>query len=79
MLARVRRLAPEEAVEAPAVVAEQLADTGTRAVLEELVAYYLSPYWPDRSVERFVAVCAETIAERDRLRAALVANGATGT
>ena len=30
----------------------------TGAVLEELVAYYLSPYWPDRSIERFVAVCS---------------------
>jgi hypothetical protein len=79
MLARVRRLAPAEAGEAPAVIAAQLADGGTRAVLEELVAYYLSPYWPDRSIERFVTVCTETIEDRDRLRAALVAEGATGT
>lgn len=79
MLARVRRMAPAEAGEAPALLAAELADTGTRAVLEELVAYYLSPYWPDRSTERFVEVCTETIAERDTLRAALVANGATGT
>ena len=48
-------------------------------MLEELVAYYLSPYWPDRSIERFVAVSGELIGERDRLRAALVAAGATGT
>ena len=57
----------------------QLAAEGGRTVLEELVAYYLSPYWPDRSIERFVAICGEFVAERDRLRAALVAAGATGT
>ncbi|GAA2753264.1 CDP-glycerol glycerophosphotransferase family protein [Amnibacterium kyonggiense] len=79
MLARVRRLVPDEAADAPAVLAAELADEGGRAVLEELVAYYLSPYWPDRSAERFVAVCGELVAERDRLRAALVAAGATGT
>ncbi|MGT2426993.1 CDP-glycerol glycerophosphotransferase family protein [Amnibacterium kyonggiense] len=79
MLARVRRLAPEEAADAPAVLAAGLADEGGRAVLEELVAYYLSPYWPDRSTDRFVTVCRELVAERDRLRAALVAGGATGT
>jgi hypothetical protein len=79
MLARVRRLPPEEAGRAPAVIAAELADEGRRVVLEELVAYYLSPYWPDRSTERFVAVCGEYIAERDRLRAALVEAGATGT
>jgi len=79
MLARVRRLAPAEAAAAPAVVAAELADAGGRAVLEELVAYYLSPYWPDRSTERFVAVCREYVEERDRLRAALVRAGATGT
>lgn len=79
MLARVRRLAPAEAGEGPTVVAEELADDGGRAVLEELVAYYLSPYWPDRSIERFVAVSTELIGERDRLRSALVAKGATGT
>ncbi|MGN6444907.1 CDP-glycerol glycerophosphotransferase family protein [Amnibacterium sp.] len=79
MLARVRRLPPAEARSAAAVLAEELADTGGRAVLEELVAYYLSPYWPDRAMERFVTVCGELIGERDRLRAALVAGGATGT
>lgn len=79
MLARVRRLLPEAAEEAPALLAAELADTGGRAVLEELVGYYLSPYWPDRSIERFVAACGECIVERDRLRAALVAAGATGT
>lgn len=79
MLARVRRLAPEEAGEAPAVVAAELAAEGGRALLEELVAYYLSPYWPDRSIGRFVDVCSEFVAERDRLRASLVAAGATGT
>jgi hypothetical protein len=79
MLARVRRLEPAEAGRAPAVIAAELADEGGRAVLEELVAYYLSPYWPDRSIERFVSVSTELIGERDRLRAALVAAGATGT
>jgi hypothetical protein len=79
MLARVRRLAPEESGQAPAVLAAELAHAGGRAVLEELVAYYLSPYWPDRSIERFVDVSTELIGERDRLRAALVAAGATGT
>jgi hypothetical protein len=79
MLARVRRMAPQEAAEAPALLAEELRAEGGRAMLEELVAYYLSPYWPDRSIERFVAVCGEFVAERDRLRAALVAGGATGT
>ncbi|MBW4041625.1 MAG: glycosyl transferase [Acidobacteria bacterium] len=79
MLARVRRLAPAEAGRAPAVLAAELADEGGRGVLEELVAYYLSPYWPDRSIERFVQVSTELVGERDRLRAALVAAGATGT
>jgi hypothetical protein len=79
MLARVQRLPPDEAADAPAVVAARLADEGGRAVLEELVAYYLSPYWPDRSAERFVAVCREYVEERDRLRTALVQAGATGT
>ena len=79
MLARVRRLEPTEAARAPGVLAAELADEGGRAVLEEMVAYYLSPYWPDRSIERFVSVSTELIGERDRLRAALVAAGATGT
>jgi hypothetical protein len=79
MLSRVRRLPPDQAPEAATIVAAELADEGRRAVLEELVSYYLSPYWPDRSTERFVAVCGEYIAERDRLRAALVEAGATGT
>jgi hypothetical protein len=79
MLARVRRLPPEGAGEAPALLAAELADPDGRAVLEELVAYYLSPYWPDRVIDRFVAVCGELIADRDRRRAALVASGATGT
>jgi hypothetical protein len=79
MLARVRRLTPAEAADAPAVIAEELSHEGGRAVLEELVAYYLSPYWPDRATERFVAVCGEFVAERDRLRAALLEAGATGT
>jgi hypothetical protein len=79
MLARVPRLPPEAAGEAPARIAAELADPSGRAVLEELVAYYLSPYWPDRSIERFTAVAGELVAERDRLRAALVAAGATGT
>jgi len=46
---------------------------------EELVAYYLSPYWPEGVLERFVAVCGELIAERNELRGRLVAAGATGT
>jgi hypothetical protein len=79
MLARVPRLHPEEAADAPARIAAELADPSGRTVLEELVAYYLSPYWPDRVVDRFVSVCGELVGERDRLRAALVAGGATGT
>ena len=79
MLARVRRLLPDEAGNMPAIVAAELADTSRRAVLEELVAYYLSPYWPDRSIERFVTVVGDLVAERDRLRAALLEAGATGT
>ena len=79
MLARVRRLTPQEAGAAPGIVTAELADDARRAVLQELVAYYLSPYWPDRSIDRFVAVCSELVTERDRLRAALVEAGATGT
>ena len=79
MLARVRRLTPEEAGRAPAIIAAELADGTGRAVLEELVTYYLSPYWPERSLERFVSVCGDLVAERDLLRASLVDAGATGT
>jgi hypothetical protein len=78
MLGVVPRLAVADAAALTDVVAAALVDAEGRAVRSELVAYYLSEYWPDRSQERFVQVVGDVVAERDRLRAALVAGGATG-
>lgn len=79
MLGVVPRLVVGDAAETPTVVADAIADVGGRAARSALVAYYLSEYWPDRSQERFVHVVGEVLAERDRLRDALVEAGATGT
>lgn len=78
MLGAVTRLS---AAAAPTIVdllrAELDADAGLEA-RRDLVAYYLSPYWPDRVTERFVSVCTDLAAQRDELRTRLVAEGATG-
>ena len=78
MLSAVPRLAAGEVARAADVLTAEAADPGAPARREELVAYYLSPYWPDRVLDRFVAVCDELIAERDVLRSRLVEAGATG-
>ncbi len=78
LLAVVPRLGAAEAGSVSAVIDDALADEGGRAAREALVAYYLSPYWPAGSIRRFVEVVGEVLAERDRLRAALLAGGATG-
>jgi hypothetical protein len=78
LLAAVPRLDPAHAAEVVKVIAGAVDDEAGRDARRELVAYYLSPYWPDRVQERFVAVVGDLAAERDRLRAALVEGGATG-
>jgi hypothetical protein len=78
MLTRVPRLAAEHADRIAEVIAEELADDPGREVRRELVAHYLSPYWPDGVTQRFIEVCGEVIALRDSLRPRLVAEGATG-
>jgi hypothetical protein len=79
MLRVVPRLPVAEIAQFPALMQEQLDVDPSRQQREELVAYYLSPYWPDGVLERFVTVCGELIAERNELRGRLVAAGATGT
>jgi CDP-glycerol glycerophosphotransferase (TagB/SpsB family) len=79
MLRVVPRLAVADIPGLAALVHRELDEDPTRRQREELVAYYLSPYWPDGVLERFVAVCGELIAERNELRGRLVAAGATGT
>lgn len=78
MLATVPRLGPEEAAGLPGVLAAAFVDTEGEAARAALVEYYLSPYWPDGAMPRFVAVIGELLAERDRLRTALLEGGATG-
>jgi hypothetical protein len=78
MLGAVPRLVPEEAERAADLLAAEMRDEEGRGRRQQLVAYYLSPYWPEGVTERFVSVCDEVIAERDALRAPLVAAGATG-
>lgn len=78
MLAVVPRLTAAEAGTVASIVDAALEDEAGRTARESLVSYYLSPYWPDGAMSRFVAVAGETIAERDRLRAELIAEGATG-
>jgi hypothetical protein len=78
MLSVVPRLAGSDAEHAADLVAAELADEHGGARRQALVAHYLSPYWPDGVMDRFVAVCGEVIAERDVLRGRLVEFGATG-
>ena len=78
MLGAVPRLGVGEAATAPSVLAAALTDEGARADRAALVEYYLSPYWPERAEHRFVEVAGQLLAERQRLRAELVAGGATG-
>jgi hypothetical protein len=78
MLSAVPRLPAEDAGGAAELLAREMRDEEGRGRRQQLVAYYLSPYWPDGVMERFVAVCDEVITERDALRAALVDAGATG-
>lgn len=78
MLSTVPRLAAEDAERAADLIAAETDDEEGRGHRQQLVGYYLSPYWPDGVMDRFVAVCGEVIAERDALREALVEAGATG-
>ncbi|MGN6743679.1 MAG: CDP-glycerol glycerophosphotransferase family protein, partial [Amnibacterium sp.] len=78
MLSAVPRLPVADAGRAADVVAAESADGDGRDRRRQLVGYYLSPYWPDGVMDRFVAVCGEVIAERDVLRRRLVEAGATG-
>jgi hypothetical protein len=78
MLTVVPRLDADDVEGAPHLLAAELADDSGRSRRQELVAYYLSPYWPDRVQERFVQACGEIIRLRDEQRARLVAEGATG-
>ena len=78
LLRLVPRISVEQAARAADLVARELEDDPTLDQRRELVAYYLSPYWPDGVLDRFVAVCGDLIAERDELRGRLVAAGATG-
>jgi CDP-glycerol glycerophosphotransferase (TagB/SpsB family) len=79
MLRVVPRLAVPDIPRLPALAHEALDHDPSRQQREALVAYYLSPYWPDGVLERFVAVCGDLVAERNELRGRLVAAGATGT
>lgn len=78
MLSVVPRMTVAGAVTAATMVADAIADEGGAARRSTLVAHYLSEYWPDGSMDRFVQVVGDIVAERDRLRAALLADGATG-
>lgn len=78
MLSAVPRLSAADANRAPAVLAAELEDDSGRARREQLVAYYLSPYWPDRVQERFIEACGDAIRLRDEQRARLLSGGATG-
>jgi hypothetical protein len=78
LLSAVPRLAADEASTVPAVIAAAVADEPAKDARRELVAYYLSPYWPDRAEQRFVDVVGDLADERDRLRAELLEQGATG-
>lgn len=71
MLARVPRLGPARASDLPRLLAHELEHDPGRSVRQELVAYYLSEYWPDRVMDRFVEACGVLMAERDALRASL--------
>jgi hypothetical protein len=78
MLSAVPRLAVDQAERAAELVASEMRDEEGRGRRQQLVAYYLSPYWPDGLTERFIAVCDEVIEERDAVRSRLVELGATG-
>ncbi len=78
LLATVPRLAPDGAPALAGVLADAMADDEGEAARAGLVEYYLSPYWPDGAMPRFVAVIGDLLTERDRLRAALLERGATG-
>jgi hypothetical protein len=79
LLTAVPRLTAADAETAPGLLAAELADDSAREKRRELVAYYLSPYWPDGVQERFVQVVGEVIRTRDEQRSRLLAQGATGT
>ena len=78
MLGIVPRLAAADAAGLPGVIRATGADAGGRAARAELVAHYLSDHWPGHSIDRFVEVVGQVVEERDRLRAALLEEGATG-
>lgn len=78
MLTVVPRLTASGAGRAADLLWYELTEDPGRAARADLMLHYLSPYWPDGVVGRFVAVCADVMAERDRLRAELLASGATG-
>lgn len=78
MLGAVPRLTAAGSDAAADLIDAEMADEEGRGRRQELVAYYLSPYWPERVMDRFVEVCGEVIAERDALRGLLVEQGATG-
>jgi hypothetical protein len=78
MLASVPRLLADRADAASGLIAEELEDASGRERRQQLVSYYLSPYWPDGVSDRFVEVCGAVIEERDLLRNRLVERGATG-
>ena len=78
LLTAVPRLTAAGAATAPDLVAAELADDSARERRRELLAYYLSPYWPDRVQERFVEVCGDVIRMRDEQRSRLLEQGATG-
>lgn len=78
MLGVVPRLSVTDTPRTAAVVSAAIADGDGREVRQGLVAHYLSEYWPDRSIDRFVEVVGLVVAERDRLRTGLLADGATG-
>jgi CDP-Glycerol:Poly(glycerophosphate) glycerophosphotransferase len=71
MLAKVPRLAPQQAQDVVTLLADELEHDPGREVRRDLVTYYLSEYWPDRVMDRFVEVCGALMAERDTLRATL--------
>jgi hypothetical protein len=78
MLASVPRLLADAAGGAAGLIAGELADASGRTRRQQLVSYYLSPYWPDGVADRFIEVCGQVIEERDLLRKRLVDQGATG-
>lgn len=78
LLALVPRVTASEAAAVGDLLARAGSDGAARSDRQRLVEHYLSPWWPERSQQRFVEVVGEVLEDRRRMRAALLEQGATG-